>query len=511
MEVHHPPFLFAWLISLITVLIPIPITLNLKSVHTIPTILLSMTMIPTTKFCNQELSDNLSRLSKMEETPPSSPSLPPSSSPSLPDTEPSCSHMRSCDPACFLLVRQYLRMYGIEETVHLVGEETVEEFMEYDMRLQDPEGLHLEDELEASFSAFDQKLETARDLVRLSSGVSHISDSQPGSTPPPLNPGSEYREEVPPSSCQLEINRYAEAQAALAMESTETQTVHCMENLNEGSRMLGADTWSQTPSDFEAFRHQTPFKSRNTSTGTKSEVLVSQESDKEQDEQDGLPVFSCSRTLRAATIGRTNALSTLSRILVESTTYHESAMRMSAIISIVSSISSESSNSKMYISSALDRLKEIRAEAALVKLIATYSRFREHPLTRGTMLESTVMSLRRTSNVHVPGDLTSLATTCTQAAWLFQTKGSFLKTLGNIQRETLSYSTAKSENLGTKRSAKTSQVPTYRKSKRTGSTSIGNATPKSDDGSWRASRTRSPESSPCPGGFRIQKRRSKRT
>lgn len=491
MEVRHPPFLFAWLISLITVLIPIPITLNLKSVHTIPTILLSMTMIPTTKFCNQELSDNLSRLSKMEETPPSSPDLPPSSSPSLPDTEPYCSHMRSCDPACFLLVRQYLRKYGIEETVHLVGEETVEEFMEYDMRLQDEDGV--------------------QGLVPLSSAVSHISDSQPGSSPPPLTHGSENKENIPPSSCQLEINRFAEAQAACAMASTETPTARFMENLNEGSRMLGADTWSQTPSDFEAFRHQTPFKSQHTSTETRSEVLVSQESDKEQDEQDGLPVFSCSRTLRVATIGRTNALSTLSRILVESTTYHESATRMSAIISIVSSTSSESSNSKTYISSALDRLKEMRAEAALAKLIATYSRFREHPLTRGTMLESTVTSLRRTSNVHVPGDLTSLATTCTQAAWLFQTKGSFLKTLGNIQRETLSYSTAKSVNLETKRSAKTSQVPTYRKSKKTGSTSIGNATPKSDDGSWRASRTRSPESSPCPGGFRIQKRRSKRT
>lgn len=498
MEVHHPPFLFAWLISSITALIQIPITLNLKLAITILTILLS-TMIPTTKFCNQELSDNLSRLSKMEETPPSSQTLPLSSSPSLPDTDPQCSHLRSCDPACFLLVRQYLRQYGVKETERIVGEDRVEEFMEYDMNLED---------------------EAAQGLLHLSSDVSHISDSQPGSSPLRCihrDEEEEDKENIPPSTCQFDINRFAEAQAAFAMASTATPSARCMENSKRGSKKPDGDSHdyrqlrSQSPSDLGTFRHQTPFKSQSTSTAMNSAVLESLESDREMDEQDGLPVFSSSRILRAATIGRTNSLSTLSRILVESTTYHESATRMAAIISIVSSTLNESSNSKTSIVSALDRLKEMRAEAALAKLIATYSQFREHPLTRGTMSESTVTSLRQLSRDPVPGDLMSLATTCTQAAWLFQTKGSFLKTLGNIQRETLSYSTARSVNLGTRHTARPTRIQTSRKSRPTVSTFTGNAIPTSGGGSWRASQTRSPESSPCPGGFRIQKKRNKRT
>jgi len=301
---------------------------------------------------------------------------------------------------------------------------------------------------------------------------------------------------------------------ACATASTATPAAHCMENLNSMSRKHVSGSYSRlgspTPSLMNGFQHQTPFKSQIISgdpTLMEPEYL---ERDSEMGNLDGLPVFSSSRSPRVVTIGHLSNLSILSKLLEESTTYHASCMRMADIISIVSSTSNGNLSSRAPTVSVLGPLRLIRADAALSILIATYSLFREHPSMRGTTLASTETSSLRTVRDRVLEDLTSHETTCGRAAWLNQTKKHFFKTLKSILRETSSSSIGKSALTATRHSGGISKIQISPRSKRTGSTYIGRDTRKSGNGSWRASKSPSPESSPCPEGCPILTRQNNR-
>lgn len=238
-------------------------------------------------------------------------------------------------------------------------------------------------------------------------------------------------------------------------------------------------------------------KSPTTSALESSPVQESQASGWEQAVLDSLPVISCSRSLNLDMIGRTNALLNLSRTLAASTTFHESAMKMADIIFIVSSTSNENSTSRTSTVSASDHLKMTRAESALSKLIATYFQLRSHPTTLGTIRASTVMSCPQTASDLVLEDLTSLATTCGQEAWLKQTKRSFLKTLAAILREISSCSTTRFSLLQTQNGTQSQQ--NYLAWKRMASSSTGNVTRKHDAGSSKPSATRFRVSKPRRG------------
>ena len=268
---------------------------------------------------------------------------------------------------------------------------------------------------------------------------------------------------------------------------------------------------SPTPSLMKDFRHQTPFKSQIISEDPTLMELEYQGKDWVTGNLDGLPDFFSSRSPRVVTTGHLNNLSTLSKLLGESTTYRESCMRMADIISIVSSTSNGNLNSRAPTVSVLGPLRLIRADAALSILIATYSLFREHPSMRGTTLASTETSSLRTVRDRVLEDLTSRETTCGRAAWLNQTKKHFFKTLKSILRETSSSSIGKSALTATRHSGGISKIQISPKSKRTASTYIGRDTRRSGNGSWRASKSPSPESSPCPEGCPTLTRRNNRT
>ena len=231
----------------------------------------------------------------------------------------------------------------------------------------------------------------------------------------------------------------------------------------------------------------TRSRSQTISEPVSSPVVVSQESDWGQESHALPPAISSSRSLNLDMIGHTSGLLNASKLLAQSTTYPESAMRMADIIFIVSSTSSGSSTSKTCTDSASDHLKMIRAESALSKLIATYCQLRAHPSTFGTTRQNTVMSYPQTASDLVLEDLMSLATTCGQEAWLKQTKHSFLKTLAAILREISSCSTAKFKNSQIHDGAQSLQ--NYLAWKRMESSSTGNGTRKQDAGSSRTSAT----------------------
>lgn len=233
---------------------------------------------------------------------------------------------------------------------------------------------------------------------------------------------------------------------------------------------------------------QTPSRSQTTSEPENSPDAESQENDSEQENHVSLPDISSSRSLNLDMIGHTNALLSASRLLAQSTTYLESAMRMADIIFIVSSTSNESSTSKTSTDSASDHLKMIRAESALLKIIATYCQLQRHPSTLGTTRESTGTSYPQTASDLVLEDLTSLAMICGQGAWLKQTKHSFLKTLAVILREISSCSTAKFQTSQIQNG--TQSLQNYLAWTRMESTSTGNVTRKRDAGSSRTSANR---------------------
>ena len=323
------------------------------------------------------------------------------------------------------------------------------------------------------------------------------------------------KENVPPAGQSLLYPRLNQLADACATASMETPTAHCMENSNSVSKkhVSGSSSryQSPTPSICKGFQHRIPFKSLITSTDPNSQDSASQASEWETENLDGLPVFSCSRLPRVVTTGLGNSLLQLSNNLGASTTYRESAMLMADIISTVSLTSNESLSLRVPTVSVLGPLKLIRAESALSTLIATYSQFREHRSTRGTMSANTERSYPPTSRDHVLKALTSLETTCGQEAWLSQTKKHFYKTLKSILRETSSSSIGKSVNTATRPTGRHSRNPTFPKSKSKASTSTGNGTPRYGNGSWRASQTQSLESSPCPVVSRTQRKRSYRT
>lgn len=212
-------------------------------------------------------------------------------------------------------------------------------------------------------------------------------------------------------------------------------------------------------------------------------------SDLDLENRDGRPDISSLLPLKVVSTGRINNLLIFAKRLVQSTEYHENSMLMEDIIFTLSSTSNENSNSRTVIDSAWENDQETRVQSARLKLIVTYYQLRAHPSTLGTMLESTEISSPTTARDHALADLTQLETTCGQAAWLLQTKKSFLKTCKSILRETLFCSTNRSQRTpGESTQTHSLRCPPLKK---TASSFIGSGIRKPGHGSSRISATQS--------------------
>ena len=213
----------------------------------------------------------------------------------------------------------------------------------------------------------------------------------------------------------------------------------------------------------------------------------SQESDLGLGPRDGRPDISCLQPLKVVTTGRIKNLLTSVKYLEQSTEYQESCMLMEDIIFTLSSTSSGSSSSKTATDSVWENRQATLVQSARLKLIATYYQLRAHPSTLGTTSASTETLYPKTARDHALEVLTSLETTCGLAAWLLQTKKSFLKTCKSILLETLCSSTSKS--LRTPIRPTVNQSPRCRPLKKTESSFTGNGIRKSASGSSRVSMT----------------------
>lgn len=232
----------------------------------------------------------------------------------------------------------------------------------------------------------------------------------------------------------------------------------------------------------------------STSEETSAEEWDSPENDTDQENSALLLDTTCSRIPRAVENGRGKHLLHYATLLTQSTTLAESAMRMGGIISIASSISTENSKQKMYTGSVLGPPDQVRAQAALDTLIATYCLFQERLSTLGTMSPNTETLSSPLSKDHLLEVLTQHAKTCGQEAFLSQQKASFLRTLKSILRVTMSSSTETSPVLQTAFLVKRWRPQEFRITKRRGSKSTGRPTQRQDDGYWRAYTTQSIES-----------------
>lgn len=242
-----------------------------------------------------------------------------------------------------------------------------------------------------------------------------------------------------------------------------------------------------------------PARLTHSSSPTTSEEMNveewdSQGSDKEQDDSALLLDTSCSRIPRVVNTGHGKHLQNYAELLTQSTTLVESAMKMGAIISIVSSISTENSKQKMYTGSVLAPPDQVRAQAALDTLIATYCLFRERLSTFGTMSQSMEILSTLHSKDHLLEVLTQHARTCGQEAFHSQQKASFLRTLKIILRATGSCSTDRSITPQTASTVQRWRPQECRITKPKASKSTGRPTQRQDDGYWRAYATRSIES-----------------
>lgn len=238
----------------------------------------------------------------------------------------------------------------------------------------------------------------------------------------------------------------------------------------------------------------THSSSPSTSEEMNVEEWDSQGSDKEQDDSALLLDTSCSRIPRVVNTGHGKHLQNYAELLTQSTTLVESAMKMGAIISIVSSISTENSKQKMCTDSVLAPPDQVRAQAALDTLIATYCLFRERLSTFGTMSQSMEILSTLHSKDHLLGVLTQHARTCGQEAFHSQQKASFLRTLKIILRATGSCSTDRSITPQTAYTVQRWRPQECRITKPKASKSTGRPTQRQDDGYWRAYATRSIES-----------------
>ena len=210
--------------------------------------------------------------------------------------------------------------------------------------------------------------------------------------------------------------------------------------------------------------------------------------------------FSCSRTLNLGLTGQLKSLKYLSHCLVESATSDMSAIWMEDIISIVSSTSSESGNSKIHIASASvivgpDHLQPVNlllAYSALAKLMQTYSEFRRHRSTVGTTSRSMEILSFPISSDQLSGDLTRLETTITKEAEHLQQKKSFLQTLRLILRETQSYLAERSGKLQRSSTGKTNFPRSAKTTSHSDLPSTGIVIPEHVSGSSPTSPTPSP-------------------
>lgn len=272
------------------------------------------------------------------------------------------------------------------------------------------------------------------------------------------------------------------------------------EALLEAERLtLQSPFQSPTESRFERLaRRQTHELSHNTSAPTNSKGSQ-------------FPLFASDRvglggrhatfylhTLKADVTGHMATLLNSAKLLEQSTTSLESAMRMEDIISMLFLTSRENSKQKTFTVSALDKPAQGRLGAALVRLIATFCQCRELPITRGTTSANMVTWSQAISTDRLLEGLTHLVTTCGQAAWHLQIKASFLRTLKNIHQEIGACSTTPSRTPPTTCSDSTKPSRTCLTSPPEGSSYTGTVTPRSESGYWGLYRMESKRSSSPP-------------